>query len=109
MKRLFTVALPASVYLTLACRQEATDTSFRCVALFPAEPTVSFWPSEGTAALFNVAAFHLRSLPRSLRQTKHTTWFYCRQQPGQTLRNFLKQQQLSLRFTRFFYWPHLVF
>lgn len=39
--------LPASVYLTSACRQEATDTSFRCVAPFPAEPTFFFWPSQG--------------------------------------------------------------
>lgn len=84
MKCSFTVVMPASAYLTPACRQEATDTSFRCVALFPAEPTFFFWPSQGKAALFNVAAFHLRSLPRSLRQTKHTPWFYCCQQLGQT-------------------------
>lgn len=62
--------MPASVYLR-RLQTGSTDTSFRCVALFPAEPT-SFWPSEGKGTLFNVAAFHLRSLRQSLKQTKHT-------------------------------------
>lgn len=93
MKCSFTVPMPASVYLRRV-QTGSADTSFRCVALFPAEPTSS-WPSEGRGALFNVAAFHLRSLPQSLRQTKHTAWFHCCQQPGQTLRSFLKQLQLN--------------
>lgn len=57
MKCSFTVPMPASVYLR-RLQTGSTDTSFRCVALFPAEPT-SFWPSEGKGTLFNVAAFHL--------------------------------------------------
>lgn len=93
MKCSFTVPMPASVYLR-RLQTGSTDTSFRCVALFPAE-TTSFWPSEGKGTLFNVAAFHLRSLPQSLRQTKHTPWFYCCQQRGQTLWSFLKQLQLN--------------
>lgn len=90
--------LCCSVYLTPARRQEAADTSFRCVALFPAEPTFFFffffWPSEGKAALFNVTASHLGSLPlfpyppllppsltRSGRQNT-LPGFYCCQQGG---------------------------